>query len=71
MFGRSYEPGLILAYCLRTNPLKLFGMLPLFLKLAPKGRIGLLPHQIKKKKNFSKILKEAEIMEHIVPAQES
>jgi heterodisulfide reductase subunit C len=71
MFGRSYEPGLILAYYLRTNPFKLFGMLPLFLKLAPRGRIGLLPHKIKGKKNFSKILKEADIMEHIVPAQES
>jgi hypothetical protein len=71
MFGRSYEPGLILAYCLRTNPFKLFGMLPLFLKLAPRGRIGLLPQRIKGKKNFSKILKEADIMEHIVPAQES
>lgn len=71
MFGRSYEPGLILVYYLRTNPLKLFGMLPLFLKMAPRGRIGLMPHKIKGKKNFSKILKEADIMEHIVPAQES
>ncbi|MFO7866428.1 MAG: 4Fe-4S dicluster domain-containing protein [Candidatus Aminicenantes bacterium] len=71
MFGRSYEPGLILSYYLRTNPLKLFGMLPLFLKMAPRGRIGMLPQKIKGRKNFSKILKEADIMEHIVPAQES
>jgi len=70
-FGRSYEPGLILAYFLKTNPFKLLGMLPMFLKLAPKGRIGLLPKSIKSKKNFSRIIKEAEIMEDIVPMQES
>ena len=70
-FGRSYEPGLILTYFLKTNPFKLFGMLPIFLKLAPKGRIGFLPKKIKSSKNFSKILKEAEIMENIIPIQES
>lgn len=70
-FGRSYEPGLILAYFLRTNPFKLLGMLPLFLKLAPKGRIGFFPRKIKSSRNFSRILKEAEIMENIIPVQES
>ena len=70
-FGRSYEPGLILAYFLKTNPFKLLGMLPLFLKLAPKGRIGFLPRKIKGSRNFSRILREAEIMENIVPVQES
>jgi heterodisulfide reductase subunit C len=70
-FGRSYEPGLILTYFLKTNPFKLLGMLPMFLKMAPKGRIGLLPKKIKGQKNFSLILKEAEIMESIVPVQDS
>jgi heterodisulfide reductase subunit C len=70
-FGRSYEPGLILTYFLKTNPFKLLGMLPMFLKMAPKGRIGLLPKKIKGQKNFSRMLKEAEIMEGIVPMQES
>jgi heterodisulfide reductase subunit C len=70
-FGRSYEPGLILAYFLKTNPFKLFGLIPLFLKLFFKGRIGITPKKIKGTKTFSKILQEAEIMEMIVPVRES
>lgn len=70
-YGRSYEPGLILAYFLKTNPFKLFGMITLFLKLFLKGRIGLLPKKIKGTKAFPQILKEAEIMEMIVPIRES
>jgi len=69
IFGRSYEPGLIMLYFLRTNPFKLLGMMPLFIKLAAKGRIGFLPHKIKSAKKFSRILKEAEVMENIVPLQ--
>jgi heterodisulfide reductase subunit C len=70
IFGRSYEPGLIILYFLRTNPFKLLGMMPLFIKLALKGRIGFLPHKIKGARKFSRILKEAEVMENIVPLQE-
>ncbi len=69
-FGRSYEPGLILLYALKTNPLKLISMVPLFVRLLMKGRIGLLPKKIKGAKNFSYILKEAEIMEMIIPVLE-
>jgi len=70
-YGRSYEPGLILAYFLRTNPLKLIGLVPLFIKLFLKGRIGILPKKIKSTKTFSKILSEAEIMEMVIPVRES
>lgn len=70
-YGRSYEPGLILSYFLKTNPLKLLGLVPLFLKLLTKGRIGIFPKRIKRRKPFSEILNEAKIMEMIVPAQES
>lgn len=70
-FGRSYEPGLILFYFLKTNPLKLLGLIPLFLRLISKSRIGFLPKKIKRTKNFSLILKEAEIMEMVVPVLES
>lgn len=70
-FGRSYEPGLILAYFLKTNPFKLLGLIPLFLKLFFKGRIGITPKKIKGTKTFSKILQEAEIMEMVVPVKES
>jgi len=70
-FGRSYEPGLIISYYLRTNPWKLIGLIPLFIKLFTRGRISLLPKKIKNSTNFSRILKEAEIMELIVPVRES
>lgn len=70
-YGRSYEPGLITAYFLRTNIFKLFGMIPLFFKLLTRGRIKLLPQKIKSRNNFSKILKEAEIMEMVVPVREA
>lgn len=70
-YGRSYEPGLILAYSLRTNPFKLLGMIPLFLKLSLKGRMGFLPKKIKGTKTFSNILKEAEILEMVVPVKEA
>ncbi|MFB0564360.1 MAG: 4Fe-4S dicluster domain-containing protein [Candidatus Aminicenantaceae bacterium] len=69
-YGRSYEPGLILFYFLKTNPLKLMGMIPLFLRLISKGRIGFVPKKIKGTKTFSEILKEAEIMEMVVPVRE-
>ena len=69
--GLSYEPGLLVSYYLRTNPFKLLGMVPLFLKLVKNGRIGFFPKKIKNKKSFSKLLKEAEIVENIIPMQES
>jgi heterodisulfide reductase subunit C len=66
-YGRSYEAGLLLLYYLRTNPLKLFSLLPLAYRLFRKGRITLLPKKIKKRKELSAILAEAEIMEMVVP----
>ncbi|OQX55481.1 MAG: hypothetical protein B5M54_01910 [Candidatus Aminicenantes bacterium 4484_214] len=70
-YGRSYEPGLILSYYLRTKPWQLLTLFPLFIKLLTRGRISLLPKKIKNTANFSKILNEAEIMEMIIPVRES
>lgn len=67
LFGRSYELGLLLSFYLKTNPLKLLGLLPLGYRLWRKGRIGVIPKRIKKRKQLSEILREAEIMEMIVP----
>ena len=66
-YGRNHEPILILQYYLKTNPLKLLSMFSYAIKLWSRGRIKLLPKRIKERKNFSKILAEAEIMEMIVP----
>ncbi|RLE07906.1 MAG: heterodisulfide reductase [Candidatus Aminicenantes bacterium] len=70
-YGRSYEPGLILSYYLRTKPWQLLTLFPLFINLLTRGRISLLPKKIKNTANFSKILNEAEIMEMIIPVRES
>lgn len=67
LFGRSYELGLLLSFYLKTNPLKLLGLLPLGYRLWRKGSIGVIPKRIKKRKQLSEILREAEIMEMIVP----
>ncbi len=68
-YGINHEPELILQYFLKTNPLKMLSMLPNAFKLWTKGRIKLLPRRIKERKNFSKIIAEAEIMEMIVPLE--
>ena len=69
LFGRSYEPGLIALFCLRTNPLKLFSMIPLAFRMWRKGRLHLMPQRIKGRRDFSRILKEAKVMEMIVPVE--
>ncbi len=66
-FGRSYEPGLLILFYLRTNPIKLLGLFPLALKLWRHGRISFIPKRIKRKKDLQAMLKEAEIMEMIIP----
>ncbi len=66
-FGRSYEPGLLVLFSLRTNPFRLVGLLPLAWKLWRHGRIGLLPKKVKQRKELAAILKEAQIMEMIIP----
>lgn len=67
LFGRSYEPGLLLLYYLRTDPKKLFSLLPLAFRLLRKKRLALLPKRIKRRKELSSILTEAEVMEMVVP----
>ncbi len=69
LFGKSYEPGLILVYYLKTNPFKLISMLPFTFRLWRRGRISWVPHRIKERKQFAKIMREAEIMEMIVPEE--
>lgn len=67
LFGRSYEAGLLLLYYLRTNPVKLFSLIPLASRLLRKGRIAVLPAKIKKRRELRAILAEAEVMEMVVP----
>lgn len=66
-YGRSFESGLLILYYMKTNPINLVKMIPLFLKLVAKGRIMLVPEKIKAARALSGILSEAQIMEMIVP----
>lgn len=45
--GRNAESELIRNYYLRTNPLNIFGQIPLTMKLFKRGRLEFLPHNIK------------------------
>lgn len=67
LFGRSYEIGLLAVFYLRTNPLQLLKLMPLGYRLWRRGRVGLLPRRVKKRRQLAEILREAEIMEMIVP----
>jgi heterodisulfide reductase subunit C len=69
IFGKSYEPGLILLYYLKTNPFKLISMLPFTFRMWRKGRINWLPKRIRDRKRFMEIMKEAQIMENIIPEE--
>jgi len=66
-YGRSFEPGLLILYYLKTNPMNLVKMIPLFLKLVARGRIIMIPKKIKAARALSEILSEAQIMEMIIP----
>lgn len=65
--GRSYEPGLLVLFSLKTNPLRLVGLLPLAWKLWRHGRISPVPKKVRQRKELAAILKEAQIMEMIIP----
>ncbi|OGF59683.1 MAG: hypothetical protein A2Y62_08210 [Candidatus Fischerbacteria bacterium RBG_13_37_8] len=69
MFGRSFEPGLIALYYMKTGPLKLFKMMPFAYKMWKKGRISMFPTSIKGKDGFKKIMKEAQLMENLIPVE--
>lgn len=67
LFGRSYEIGLLAIFYLRTKPFKLLSLMPLGYRLWRRGRVGILPQRIKQRRELRQILREAEIMEMIVP----
>jgi len=62
-FGRSWEIGLTARHYLRHFPLRLPGMTPMAFGLFRHGRIGILPHQIRQRKQLHAILKRADELE--------
>jgi heterodisulfide reductase subunit C2 len=68
-FGRSYEAGLIMLYYLKTNPMKLLGLLPFTWRMMQKKRISWFPHKLKNQKQFAVLMKEAQLLEMVVPEE--
>lgn len=54
--GRNHEFELIRKYYLRTNPLHIFSIIPLGMKLFSKGRMKITPHKIKGVKGLRKMM---------------
>jgi heterodisulfide reductase subunit C len=62
-YGRLHEGSLIAEYYTRTNPLKLFGILPLGRKMLRTKRIGILPHRIKGHAALARIIRKAQLID--------
>jgi heterodisulfide reductase subunit C len=58
-FGRSWEIGLTVRHYLRHFVLRLPGMTPMAFGLFRHGRIGILPHRIRERKQLRAILRRA------------
>jgi heterodisulfide reductase subunit C len=61
-YGRSYEIGLMLQYMTFNHPVDLMMKMPLGMKMFMEGSMPLMPHKIKKMKEFNKIVKKAQAM---------
>lgn len=59
-YGRLHEGSLIAEYYARTNPLKLFNILPLGRKMIRTKRVGILPHRIRAHASLARIIRKAQ-----------
>jgi heterodisulfide reductase subunit C len=58
-YGRSYEIGLMLKYYTFNHPMSLVKQMPLGMKMMLNGSMPLLPHKIKNRDSFRKIVEHA------------
>jgi hypothetical protein len=70
-FGRLHEPLLMVEFLMKTNPTKLFGLMPLSLRMAKRRRIAYIPSRIKDLQGLKKIIKKAELMDAPHVAEEA
>lgn len=64
-FGRSWELGLTARHYLRHFILRLPRMTPMAIGLFMRGRIGIMPHRIRQRKQLHAILSKAEELEKV------
>jgi heterodisulfide reductase subunit C len=62
-YGRLHEGTLIRKYHMKNNVWKLFGLVPLAIKMYQKKRIAIIPHKIRAYKSLSRIIKKADMIE--------
>jgi len=62
-FGRLHEGSVIALYYVRTGIFKLFGYLPLGIRMIQKKRLALFPKRIKAHRSLSRIIKKAQEIE--------
>jgi heterodisulfide reductase subunit C len=62
-FGRLHEGSVIALYYLRTGVFKLFGYIPLGIKMLQTKRLALFPKRIKAHKSLSRIIRKAQEIE--------
>jgi quinone-modifying oxidoreductase, subunit QmoC len=62
-YGRSYEPGLLVSYCMKAGLGKLFANTGFALALFKKGRISAFPHTIKRVNEVRAIIDRATELE--------
>lgn len=58
-YGRSYEIGIMMKYFTFNHPMALVKQVPLGMKLMAAGAMPLMPHKIKKLKEFGNIVNHA------------
>lgn len=62
-YGRSYEMGLVARHYLRHHPLRLPGLTGMGLSMVVHGRMGFMPHRIKRVEGLRAILDRATELE--------
>lgn len=64
-YGRSYEMGMMIKYFLFNHPVALVKQMPLGMKMMAAGTMPLMPHKIKKLKEFNAIVEHAVKLEMV------
>jgi hypothetical protein len=62
-FGRLHEGSVIALYYMRTGIFKLFGYIPLGIKMLRTNRLALFPKRIKAHQSLSRIIRKAQEIE--------
>jgi L-lactate utilization protein LutB len=63
VLGRMHEAALILLVAMRSNPFRLFGMMPMGVRMFLQGKLGLLPKRVRGMDEVRRMLARAKELE--------